>query len=218
MRTSPATSEWFTTRAKPWRPSVFAADGNSPTKCVAPARSSPDFTEILAGADARLMSISTRTGCGGGAGSGVEAYIVLGIRACACSRAICRRRSACNRATCAARRSKSRAAPPIASRAHAAPGAVPSASATSIALANAWHGRLGSSMFLPPDRDADYRNCPARNRAIVKSGVRRVGHAAALLSSMSSIPSLNRTPWMTFASCRNPRSRRQDFSAHRPIL
>ena len=54
--------------------------------------------------------------------------------------------------------------------------------------------------------------------AIVKSGVRRVGHAAALLSSMSSIPSLNRTPWMTFASCRNPRSRRQDFSAHRPIL
>ena len=55
-------------------------------------------------------------------------------------------------------------------------------------------------------------------RAIVKSGVRRVVHAAALLSSMSSIPSLNRTPWMTFASCRNPRSRRQDFSAHRPIL
>ena len=54
--------------------------------------------------------------------------------------------------------------------------------------------------------------------AIVKSGVRRVVHAAALLSSMSSIPSLNRTPWMTFASCRNPRSRRQDFSAHRPIL
>ena len=58
----------------------------------------------------------------------------------------------------------------------------------------------------------------AQKRAIVKSGVRRVVHAAALLSSMSSIPSLNRTPWMTFASCRNPRSRRQDFSAHRPIL
>ncbi len=54
--------------------------------------------------------------------------------------------------------------------------------------------------------------------AIVKSGVRRVVHAAALLSSMSSIPSLNWTPSMTFASCRNPRSRRQDFSAHRPIL
>ena len=43
-------------------------------------------------------------------------------------------------------------------------------------------------------------------------------HAAALLSSMSSIPSLNLTPSMTFASWRNPRSRRQDFSAHRPIL
>ena len=55
-------------------------------------------------------------------------------------------------------------------------------------------------------------------RAIVKSGVRRVGHAAALLSSMSSIPSLNLTPSMSFASWRNPRSRRQDFSAHRPIL
>ena len=57
-----------------------------------------------------------------------------------------------------------------------------------------------------------------RERAIVKSGVRRVGHAAALLSSMSSIPSLNLTPSMSFASWRNPRSRRQDFSAHRPIL
>ena len=57
-----------------------------------------------------------------------------------------------------------------------------------------------------------------KSGAIVNSGVRRVVHAAALLSSMSSIPSLNRTPWMTFASCRNPRSRRQDFSAHRPIL
>ena len=56
------------------------------------------------------------------------------------------------------------------------------------------------------------------NGAIVKSGVRRVGHAAALLSSMSSIPSLNLTPSMSFASWRNPRSRRQDFSAHRPIL
>ena len=57
-----------------------------------------------------------------------------------------------------------------------------------------------------------------QTRAIVKSGVRRVGHAAALLSSMSSIPSLNLTPSMSFASWRNPRSRRQDFSAHRPIL
>ena len=36
-------------------------------------------------------------------------------------------------------------------------------------------------------------------RAIVKSGVRRVVHAAALLSSMTSTPSLNLTPWMSFA-------------------
>ena len=62
------------------------------------------------------------------------------------------------------------------------------------------------------------RRAGAGVRAIVKSGVRRVGHAAALLSSMSSIPSLNLTPSMSFASWRNPRSRRQDFSAHRPIL
>ena len=61
-----------------------------------------------------------------------------------------------------------------------------------------------------------------RNRrvqgAIVKSGVRRVIHAAALLSSMSSIPSLNLTPSMTLARWRKPRSRRQDFSAQVPIL
>ena len=55
-------------------------------------------------------------------------------------------------------------------------------------------------------------------RAIVKSGVRGVVHAAALLCSMVSMPSLNWTPSMTFARCRKPRSRRQDFSAHRPIL
>ena len=36
--------------------------------------------------------------------------------------------------------------------------------------------------------------------------------------AMSSIPSLNLTPSMSFASWRNRRSRRQDFSAHRPIL
>ena len=54
--------------------------------------------------------------------------------------------------------------------------------------------------------------------AIVNCGVRRVVHAAALLSSMISMPSLNLTPLMTLGSCRNPRSRRQDCSAHRPIL
>ena len=58
----------------------------------------------------------------------------------------------------------------------------------------------------------------ARSGAIVKSGVRGVVHAAALRSSMTSMPSLNRTPSMTLARCRKPRSRRQDFSAHRPIL
>ena len=57
-----------------------------------------------------------------------------------------------------------------------------------------------------------------RARAIVKSGVRVVVHAAALRSSRTSMPSLNRTPSMTLARCRKPRSRRQDFSAHRPIL
>ena len=57
-----------------------------------------------------------------------------------------------------------------------------------------------------------------RERAIVKSGVRKVGHAAALLSSLTSMPSLNPTPSMTFASWRKPRSRRQDCSAPMPIL
>ena len=56
------------------------------------------------------------------------------------------------------------------------------------------------------------------HRAIVKSGVRRVGHATALLSSMTSIPSLNLTPSITLPSWRKPRSRRQDFSALMPIL
>ena len=55
-------------------------------------------------------------------------------------------------------------------------------------------------------------------RAIVKSGVRGFVHAAALRSSMVSMPSWNGTPSMTLASCRKPRSRRQDFSAQRPIL
>ena len=59
---------------------------------------------------------------------------------------------------------------------------------------------------------------PIVARAIVKSGVRKVGHAAALLSSLTSMPSLNLTPSMTFASWRKPRSRRQDCSALMPIL
>ena len=54
--------------------------------------------------------------------------------------------------------------------------------------------------------------------AIVKSGVRRVGHATALLSSVTSIPSLNLMPSITLPSWRKPRSRRQDFSALMPIL
>ena len=55
-------------------------------------------------------------------------------------------------------------------------------------------------------------------RAIVKSGVWRVGHATALLSSLTSMPSLNLTPSITLPSCRKPRSRRQDCSALIPIL
>ena len=54
--------------------------------------------------------------------------------------------------------------------------------------------------------------------AIVKSGVRRVGHAAALLSLVTSMPSLNFTPSMTLPSWRKPRNRRQDCSALMPIL
>ena len=42
-------------------------------------------------------------------------------------------------------------------------------------------------------------------RRYCQFGVRRVVHAAALLSSMSSMPSLNRTPSMTLASWRKPR-------------
>ena len=69
-------------------------------------------------------------------------------------------------------------------------------------------------------KDSKRQNADITNaaRAIVKSGVRGVVHAAALRSSMTSMPSLNRTPSMTLARCRKPRSRRQDFSAHRPIL
>ena len=54
--------------------------------------------------------------------------------------------------------------------------------------------------------------------AIVKSGVRRVGHATALLSSVTSMPSWNFTPSITLPSWRKPRSRRQDVSALMPIL
>ena len=50
-------------------------------------------------------------------------------------------------------------------------------------------------------------------RAIVKSGVRRVGHAAALLSSATSTPSVKLTPSMTLARRRKPHSLRQDLSA-----
>ena len=53
---------------------------------------------------------------------------------------------------------------------------------------------------------------------MVKSRVRRVGHATALLSLMASMPSLNFTPSITLPSYRKPRSRRQDVSARMPIL
>ncbi len=56
-------------------------------------------------------------------------------------------------------------------------------------------------------------------RAIVKSGVRQVGHAVSLLFSLITCsPSLNRTPSMTRPSCRKPRGRFQDRSALIPIL
>jgi hypothetical protein len=52
-------------------------------------------------------------------------------------------------------------------------------------------------------------------RVTVKSGVSALTHQAAtfLLISRSSIPSMNFTPAMTSASCRNPRSLRQRFCA-----
>ena len=56
--------------------------------------------------------------------------------------------------------------------------------------------RLEKSLKRPTIRPMSPHN--ARLGAIVKSGVRRVDHAAALLSSLSSMPSLNLTPSMTF--------------------
>ena len=41
-------------------------------------------------------------------------------------------------------------------------------------------------------------------------------YSVSLLSSMSSMPSLNLTPVMTFAGWRKLWNRGQDFSAHRP--
>ena len=58
-----------------------------------------------------------------------------------------------------------------------------------------------------------------KTRAMVKSGVWRVGHAAFPLTSLIiSSPSLNLTPSMTLPSCRKPRSRFQDCSALIPIF
>lgn len=79
----------------------------------------------------------------------------------------------------------------------------------------------GRCEFVDPERLISPQSSMGRTaylRAIVKSGVWRVGHAAALLSSVTSMPSLNLTPSITFPSWRKPRSRRQDCSALMPIL
>ena len=97
-------------------------------------RAGPSAAE-RSGAPGRFTSIGTA--CGGGAGSGVEAYIVSGIRACACERAALRRCSACRRSTSAERRSSSTAADPIGSCASETPDVAPSVTSASSALAAA---------------------------------------------------------------------------------
>ena len=53
---------------------------------------------------------------------------------------------------------------------------------------------------------------------IGESDVWQVAHAAALSSSVNSIPSLNFTPSITFARCQRSLSLRQESSALTPIL
>ena len=96
------------------------------------------------GASERSGPLFKRTsrgkGCGGGEGSGVEAYIVSGICACPSDCSMRERRSArarCERSACAVRRSHSRTAAPIGSCENAAPGAAPKTTMASIARANA---------------------------------------------------------------------------------
>ena len=155
MRTSPSSSERLMTRTKPWypfSPVQRAAAGNSPTRCpnLTSARANTGASERSA---APLVPASREKG-GGGEGSGVEAYIVSGICACACSRSIRRDSSSRTCSAFAARRSQFRtAAPPIASCARSVSGVTARATATSIALARTGYARRDGDMPRPPPEE-----------------------------------------------------------------
>ena len=73
------------TRAKPWRPAASPAAGNSAIRCVrSTALRVVAFPDAPAGA--LFSTISSGNGCGATLGSGVDAYIVSGIRAWAAVR------------------------------------------------------------------------------------------------------------------------------------
>ena len=149
MRTSPSSSERLMTRTKPWypfSPVQRAADGNRPTRC-------PNLTSARAntGASERsgVLSVpaSRRKGCGG-EGSGVDAYIVSGICACACSRSMrryCSSRACRADSACAEWRSQSSTAEPISPCAPNASGTAARATATSTAFTTTLRARVAMS-------------------------------------------------------------------------
>ena len=154
MCTSPAASERLKTRANPWYPFSRAqcdAAGNSAMRC--PTRAAERADTFAPERSGTLLRVTSRVkGCGGGERSGVEAYIVLGICACARDRSMrarCSARARCERCACAVRRSQSRAAAPIAPCASGAGGAAAKATATSIALTRTVNGRLAGGMLDP---------------------------------------------------------------------
>ena len=73
-------------RAKPWRPAASPAAGNSAIRCVPSTVLRAVALPAVCARLALTSGVTACAGCGGGAGSGVEAYIVLGIRACALAR------------------------------------------------------------------------------------------------------------------------------------
>ena len=119
-------------RTNPSYPDAPAAETNSGMRC--PGLAARRGAE---GAGATGRFTSRGTACGGGAGSGVEAYIVSGICAWAIERSTPRRSRARRRCTASKRRSNSSASTPIAPCASETPGGAPSAASASTALATA---------------------------------------------------------------------------------